>query len=261
VNRDDIEVTLLGRFEVALSGEPIAASAWSRRHAAALVKLLALAPGRRLHREQVLDRLWPADQIDTAIPRLHKAAHFARRAMGRDDAIVLRDQTVALFPDADVVVDAIVFERRARAALTQGDDQARRRAIDCYGGELLPDDPYDDWLTERRQHLAQLHRELLRATRQWSALVLLDPSDEEAQLELIRAHAAAGRRSAALRQFARMERVLLRDLGVAPSTEAMRLRDELLAELPEDRHPAGDRRRHCPRRLTVRPYGPPRAAR
>src|SRR5690606_7177106 len=228
---------------------------------ASLVKLLALAPGRRLHREQLPDRLWPPDPVDTAVPKLHKAAHFARRAIGRDDAIVLRAQTVALFPDVAVVVDAAVFERLARPALPRGDDEARRRAIACYGGELLPDDPYDDWLTDRRQHLALLHRELLRSTRQWSALVLLDPSDEEAQLELIRAHAAAGRRSAALRQFARMERVLLRDLGVAPSTEAMRLRDELLAELPEDRHPAGDRRRHCPRRLTVRPYGPPRAAR
>src|SRR5690606_40397935 len=107
--------------------------------------------------------LWPADQIDTAIPKLHKAAHFARRAMGCDDAIVLRDQTVALFPDADVVVDATVFERRARAALTQGDDQGRRRAIDCYGGELLPDDPYDGSPTERRTHLAPLHRGLRRA--------------------------------------------------------------------------------------------------
>lgn len=260
MNGDDIEVTLLGRFEVALSGEPVAASAWTRRHAASLVKLLALAPGRRLHREQLLDRLWPTDPIDTAVPKLHKAAHFARRAIGRDDAIVLRDQTVALFPDADVVVDAAVFERLARAALTRGDDEARRRAIDCYGGELLPDDPYDDWLTERRQHLALLHRELLRSTRQWSALVLLDPSDEDAQLGLIRAHAAAGRRSAALRQFARMERVLQRDLGVAPSAEAMRLRDELLADLPDDRRQAVRRRRHCSRRPTVGPRGPRRSA-
>ena len=261
MNGDDIEVTLLGRFEVALSGEPIAAGAWSRRHAAALVKLLALAPGRRLHREQVLDRLWPTDPIDTAIPKLHKAAHFARRTIGRDDAIVLRDQTVALFPDSDVVVDALVFECRARAALTGGDDQASRRAIDCYGGELLPDDPYDDWLTERRHHLALLHRELLRSTRQWSALVLLDPSDEEAQLELIRAHVDAGRRSAALRQFARMERLLQRELGVAPSPDAIRLRDELLVALREDGRRAGDHRRHCQRRRPVSPHGPRRTNR
>ena len=50
-----IEIRLLGMFEVRRGGEPVPASAWSRRHAAALVKLLAMSAGRRLHREQVID--------------------------------------------------------------------------------------------------------------------------------------------------------------------------------------------------------------
>jgi hypothetical protein len=45
-----------------------------------VVKVLALAPGRRLHREQVIDLIWPGDTIAEAVPKLHKAAHFARRA-------------------------------------------------------------------------------------------------------------------------------------------------------------------------------------
>ena len=59
-----------------------AVDAWSRRHAASLVKLLALADGRRLHREQVIDALWPGLGVEAAAPRLHKAAHYARRALG-----------------------------------------------------------------------------------------------------------------------------------------------------------------------------------
>ncbi len=76
-----IQITLLGRFAVTVDGVPVAESNWRRRHAAALVKVLAMAPGRRLHREQIIDLVWPDDTIDEAAPKLHKAAHFARRAI------------------------------------------------------------------------------------------------------------------------------------------------------------------------------------
>ena len=93
-----IEITLLGNFTVVVDGAPVAETAWARRHAAALVKVLAMAPARTLHREQVLDLLWPDDTIEQSAPKLHKAAHFARRGIGVDDAIVLRDDQVMLAP-------------------------------------------------------------------------------------------------------------------------------------------------------------------
>ena len=82
----EIHVTLLGRFAVTVGGVPVAEAGWKRRHAAAVVKVLALAPGRRLHREQVIDLVWPGDTIAEAVPKLHKAAHFARRAIGVPDS-------------------------------------------------------------------------------------------------------------------------------------------------------------------------------
>ena len=63
-----IEITLLGGFAVVVDGRGVDERAWGRRHAAALVKLLALAPGHRLHREQLLDLLWPDDALDVAAP-------------------------------------------------------------------------------------------------------------------------------------------------------------------------------------------------
>lgn len=83
-----VHVTMLGRFAVTVDGVPVAASSWKRRHAAAVVKVLALAAGRRLHREQVIDLVWPDDTIAEATPKLHKAAHFARRAL----AVTAHDQ-------------------------------------------------------------------------------------------------------------------------------------------------------------------------
>jgi DNA-binding SARP family transcriptional activator len=145
-----IEVSLLGRFAVTVDGAPVADTHWSRRHAAALVKLLAMAPLRRLHREQVIDLLWPDDSIDGAAPKLHKAAHFARRAIPVPDAVVLRDENVLLCPDLDVVVDVVQFENLARAALAGDDVGVARDALALYTGELLPQDRYEPWAEDRR---------------------------------------------------------------------------------------------------------------
>jgi hypothetical protein len=47
----DIHVTLLGRFPVTVGGAPVAEASWNRRHAAAVVKVLALPfPGPSLRR-------------------------------------------------------------------------------------------------------------------------------------------------------------------------------------------------------------------
>lgn len=105
-----IEIQLLGGFRVSVDGTALPDGAWRRRHAAGLVKLLALAPNRTLHREQVIDALWPDLTIAEAAPRLHKAAYFARRALGRNDGVVLSSDLVALFPDAEVVTDVATVE-------------------------------------------------------------------------------------------------------------------------------------------------------
>ena len=226
----EIRVTLLGRFAVTVGGVPVADASWKRRHAAAVVKVLALAPGRRLHREQVIDLVWPQDTIAEAVPKLHKAAHFARRAIGVPDAVVLRGDQVILCPGGNVTVDAARFEDLARRALAAGDAAAAREALALYGGELLPADRYEEWAEARRDELRQSHLDLLRLDGRWEAVAELDPADERAHLALMRQHAANGDRHAALRQFERLDRTLRRELGVAPGREASALRDRLLAE-------------------------------
>ena len=134
-----VEVRLLDGFSVVVDGTPIPASRWSRRDVSALVKLLALSPRGRLHRDRVLDRLWPDATVDVSLPRLHKAAHFARRALGDPAAVVLKDEVVALFPTAEVVVDASAFESAAVAALASDP----LSVTDCaaalkLAGDLLP---------------------------------------------------------------------------------------------------------------------------
>ena len=225
----EIAVTLLGRFAVTVGGIPVPEASWKRRHAAALVKVLALAPGRRLHREQVMDLLWPEDTIAEAAPKLHKAAHFARRALDVPGAVVLRGEAVLLCPGTILTVDAARFEELAGRALAAGDTPAVREALALYGGELLPGNRYDEWAEPHREQLRRHQLDLLRLAGRWEAVVELDPGDERAHLALMRQYAARGDRHAALRQFERLDRALRQELGVAPGPEASALRDRLLA--------------------------------
>jgi DNA-binding SARP family transcriptional activator/tetratricopeptide (TPR) repeat protein len=232
-----VEIDLLGGFAVRVDGRAVPAADWRRRQAAALVKLLALAPRRTLHREQVIDALWPEIPIEEAAPRLHKAAHYARRSLGDARALVLDGNTVSLFPDAEVIIDAEVFERRAEDALTVEDSShndadrfaAAAAAAELWTGDFLPDDPYEAWLEAPRDRLRQLHHEMLRRADRWSDLARAEPADEEASLAVARRLAESGDRRGALRQLERLERALRAGLGITPGPAAVSLRAELLA--------------------------------
>ena len=229
-----VEIAMLGTFSVVVARAPVSSDAWSRRGAASLVKLLALAEGRSLHREQVIDALWPTVPPDAAVPRLHKAAHYARRALEPDGAhgdpiLVLRQDRVLLLPGAEVHVDAVEFRRCAEKALASGSASDAEAALAAYGGAFLPQDLYEPWAADWRDTVDVLHRDLLRLTGRWSELVLEDPVDEAAHLALVRELVQRGDVRAAERQLERMEQSLRRELGTVPSEEAQRLRGEIAA--------------------------------
>jgi len=115
-----LRIRLLGGFEVA-GDAAVPESAWRLRRAKSLVKLLALAPDRRMHREQVAEMLWPDRDPSSAANNLRQALFTARRALdaaGDDGSrcLSVRDGVLTL---ADVEVDVDVFEEAAAEARAQ----------------------------------------------------------------------------------------------------------------------------------------------
>jgi DNA-binding SARP family transcriptional activator/tetratricopeptide (TPR) repeat protein len=231
----DVHIQLLGSFEVTIDGVASPAHAWTRRHAAGLVKLLALAHGRRLHREQVVDALWPNTSVEAALPRLHKAAHYARRGLGGDESstVVLRNDLVTLLPDAAVTVDAVEFRRLAEAAVARSSHDDAVAALELYTGGLLPDDRYDPWVAEQREALGVLYVDVLRLARRWQEVLQHEPVDEEAFLALAHEAVERGDPRGALRQLERMEQAFRKELGTVPSAAAESLRRSLTSALPD----------------------------
>jgi predicted ATPase/DNA-binding SARP family transcriptional activator/tetratricopeptide (TPR) repeat protein len=236
-----LRITLLGGFSVEADGAPVDERAWRLRKARALVKVAALAPGRRIHRDLVAELLWPGRPASAAANNLHQALHAARRALGDPAALTLHDDVLALTTAAWIDVEA--FE----AAATDGDPAA---ALALYGGELLPEDRFEEWTAARREALAELRLDLvIRAADADAPAAAVDrlrraaaqaPRHEPVRRALMRALAADGRRQDALAEFEDLRRVLREHAEADPDPETRALYRELLAgAAPRAEIPAG----------------------
>jgi predicted ATPase len=154
-------IGLLGVFSISAGDSVIADDAWRLRKAKTLIKLLALAPERRLHVDEAAELLWAGRDPDSARNNLHQAIFAARRALdsiGLDGSryLELREELILLGPRDPVRVDAVAFEELAAAAREHGEPNAYRSALEGFDAELLPADRYEDWSRERRDCIDQL---------------------------------------------------------------------------------------------------------
>jgi DNA-binding SARP family transcriptional activator len=230
----DLRIWLLGSFRVTVDGSPVADGSWRRNKAKAIVKLLALASGHRLHREQLMDLLWPDLAPEAAAGNLRKAVYFARQALAPEHVRVHGEMLRLEAPRLWIDVEA--FEAAAEAADVKS-------AVELYGGDLLPEDRFEPWTEDRRDQLhAWFARRLLEHVRELEAggdvhaavaalerLTAVDPLSEEAAIGVIRAHALAGQRHLALRSYRQLKTRLAEELGVEPGAEARQLHEEIAA--------------------------------
>ncbi|MEX2556783.1 MAG: BTAD domain-containing putative transcriptional regulator [Actinomycetota bacterium] len=222
-------VRVLGGFLVAVDGRSVPDDAWRHRRGADLVKLLALAPRHRLHREQVMEALWPDMASDAAGANLRKAVHYARRALGSEAAVATEGSMLQLWPQGRLSVDLDRFEEAATSAISAEDPAIPTAAVSLYRGELLPEDPYATWASTPRDRARLSYLRLLRRAGMWERVIDVDPADEQAHRELMRAELEAGNRQAAIRQFERLRDALREELGVSPDAASVELYEKVLA--------------------------------
>ncbi|MFF3456845.1 tetratricopeptide repeat protein [Streptomyces sp. NPDC002730] len=266
---DEVRIGLLGGLDVAVGDRRVAAGAWRLRKARSVLKLLALAPGHRLHRDRLYDLLWPDLDPEAASNNLHQVLHAVRRALATagtpGDVVVLRDDMVVLGPDGGVRVDLDELEEATRRASAGGRPADYRAALALAEHELLPEDTFEPWTQEVRSAIGvrrtglrlalaeTLEREgrAAEAVEVLRSLIADDELNEPGHRALMRVLAAAGRRRESLAVYEQLRDALRGDAGSDPDPQTREFYRTLLVGSVEE--PAGRRpvhRHNLPAQMT-----------
>jgi DNA-binding SARP family transcriptional activator len=243
-----LAIQLLGNFRVSVGARAIDEREWTWRRARRLVKLLALAPYHRLHREHVTNLLWPHMGPEDRANNLHKALYMARRILEPDlpprrasSYLQLRQDLLLLEAPGGLWIDVEAFLAAARAALEWRTPQAYREALRLYTGDLVLEEHYEDWAIAHRGWLSGLRVTLLvelagvqeqagdlsAAIEALQVAVASDPVHEEAQALLMCLLVQTGRRHLALRQYQALRAALQRELHVEPAASLQALYQDI----------------------------------
>ncbi len=226
---------LLGRFTLSAPDETLVPISAARIQS--LLAWTALHHGSH-ERGRVASTLWPDLSESQARNNLRQLLHQLRRAWpGFADTLEANDAVLGwrVPPQLDVLEFEHHFTR-AQDAWRRGDRVAAASALEAatalYGGPLIPDCT-DAWAEDRRARLARqatealdlivrLHEErhdLPQAIAAAVRMVALDEANERSCLRLMRLHALAGDRPAALRVYEHCVRALRDDFDTNPSAD------------------------------------------
>lgn len=235
-------VQMLGGFRVVC---PKGEVKFKTRKTASLLAHLCFFRGRSLSKEAIVASLWPEADDERGRQSLRAAVSALRAGLteaGADgNRLILSDRhTIEAAPEA-FWSDVDAFRAGLELAGSSSDRiDSLSQALGSYGGHLLPSHS-EEWVMPQALELEELHAQavveltaaLVLAGRAPEALaegkkaLALSPLREDLHIAVMRAHAAAGQASAAIRQYEVLERLLDEQWGEAPSAEATAVIDGL----------------------------------
>ena len=148
-------------FELVVGGKPVDLSV-VRPRALSVLRLLALHAGRPVHREVLMESLWPEVDPDAALHSLQVAVSSLRKLMPERPApgIVRHGDAYQLEMSPDAFCDVRSFQvwlASAAAAAARNDHRrafdAALRATEVYRGDLLLDEGPAEWVVGHRDAL------------------------------------------------------------------------------------------------------------
>lgn len=198
----------------------------------ALLGLLVAGHSRPLSREWLAQRLWPDDESDQARANLRRHLHMLRQTIGNDSLLLTR-QTVQWNSRCSLEVDALQFERGAKAI--------DERAAELYRGEFCQGvseeslEPhrlsyrilYDELLSSLIAQALDLeqHHDVVRLAKRALAL---NPLNETTVRALMRARESLGDRTGALNEYRALYARLRAELETEPERDTTSIFESLL---------------------------------
>jgi len=235
-----LQIRLFGPLTVEQDGHslPLPASAQARD----LLAYLALFHARQHNRSALVGTFWPDLAEERARRALSQALWQIRRFF--PDLVTAEAETVRFAPPASFRVDALDFERLAKAAFNAAPQETIRQeleqALALYRADFLEGN-YADWALLERERLREFYLLALERLGQLEkssghydrALDLAlrlsgaEPLNEVAHREIMRLRHLLGQPEAALRQFELCCDILRRELEADPSPETLAVMAEI----------------------------------
>lgn len=237
-------ICLLGPFEVLKRAQLV--SLRSGGKAEQLCSCLALHPHTGVHRETLIEHIWPDTPLPLASQCLSTLVHSLKAqladALAGQPPIVHMGNHYALNLDAGLGVDVLEFESTVEAGhclLSAGSTAAAiesyEHAIVFYRGDLTAGSDISGLLERERlramcltvlARLADVHFELAnyeQALRSSVRLLAIDPFREDAHRMAMRAYVRLGMRAQALRQYHLCRTILNNGFDAEPEPATERL--------------------------------------
>ncbi len=251
-------ITCFCRYQVRRLGQPIVLC--SNRNGQAILRYLVAQPEHRATMDILMTVLWPEDEPAVAHHKLQVAVSALRRSLNRGYVkdvgggyILCKNRIYELNPLVPLRTDVdefLEYYQAGRQSCGNVMVAYYESACDLYTGPFLSEDLYADWSSIQRKQLSQIYLTMCNALAEYyleagsyehamrwiGAILKENRCDEVAHRQLIRAYAAQGRRSEALRQYQLCARILAEELGVQPMPETISLFQAILnnENLPED---------------------------
>ncbi|CAN5825558.1 hypothetical protein BH10CHL1_BH10CHL1_17640 [soil metagenome] len=255
-----LRVQTLGGFHVSCDDVEVLSTAWGREKALHLFQFFITMHHQYLHKEQIIDRLWPELDMEkgdrdfkVALNSINKALEPTREPR-HEPRFTLRYGLAYGLDFANVWLDTEVLEQLitvANQALLERSgqlDAAQNHAIACYtaavnlyNGDYLPERRYEDWSSAERERLQLLalntmtrlaelllERSPLESVRLTQRVLAIDPVWEDAYRIQMRSYMVQRNRPLAIRTYEKCRKVLDEEFGVDPLPETTALYQQVI---------------------------------
>lgn len=245
-----IRIHMLGRFSVAIDGQPVSgngngkSNGKAKQRPLALLKALIAFGGRGVASSQLSESLWPDSEGDLGVRNLTVTLHRLRHLLRVHAAVLQHDGKLTL--NAHVCwVDVWSFERSVNDGLRRLNEPASgdaaelhlRAALSLYSGHFLSRESEESWVltpqlrlkTKFERLVAALTMHLENRDRFVDAIDLClhalesDPLNELLYRRMMSCYLKEGEVAGVVRTYLRCREALAKGLAARPSIETERL--------------------------------------
>jgi DNA-binding SARP family transcriptional activator len=246
-----VDVRMLGRFQARHNGHsPI--QLCSNRKGQSIFMILVSRPGNLIHKESLLELLWPRENPNVSAGKLHTAVSRLRRSLREsalgNESLLFEDDYYFVSPVFEFISDVDRFELQVDEGIRLETEQNQEAAIagfekarSLYGGPYLDDLRGEEWPIAERLRLENRYLEVLArlanlyfsnadlssCIRCCEELIAHDNLREDAHRLLMQSHYIKGNRIQAIRGYRELEAALRTELGIEPDRETRMLFEKI----------------------------------